>query len=328
MRLRTQLVLAAFVLAVIPLAAIVVYSYQSSRDALEAAYHREAARATRQMDRRLTAIRAELEEGLTAASTLPSTSAPAKTENGTPDLDAIVRQISDSAALVEAVEFQPVEPPDAPLPPTPRIRVDVPTMREPMIIDIPHLKISEAQKSITREIRREARYFALHAKEMTPEQRQAQEAKLDALHHRLNDEIDKASREYNAQLEMAGQQALHPDENGNVPPPPAAETPAPPKAPAMPAPVASARPVVTPAPVIVNRRRISTDELARLRAREKQIALILGRKFNVPVKKQGAVVGSLAPKISTEEVIRRVLGAPGEDDIAFAVDREGNLYTR
>ena len=57
MRIRTQLILAAFVLAVVPLAAIVTYSYHSSRRALEAAYRSEAGRLTAQMDRRLATIR-------------------------------------------------------------------------------------------------------------------------------------------------------------------------------------------------------------------------------------------------------------------------------
>ena len=44
MKIRTQLVLACFVLSVLPLSAIVLYSYQSSRRALESAYQQEAQR--------------------------------------------------------------------------------------------------------------------------------------------------------------------------------------------------------------------------------------------------------------------------------------------
>ncbi|HYR29223.1 MAG TPA: hypothetical protein VEU30_12205, partial [Thermoanaerobaculia bacterium] len=71
MRIRTQLILAAFVLAVVPLAAIVTYSYHSSRQALEGVYRREADRLTAQMDRRLGAIRAELDQRLSFVSSLP-----------------------------------------------------------------------------------------------------------------------------------------------------------------------------------------------------------------------------------------------------------------
>jgi hypothetical protein len=42
MKIRAQLVLACFLLSVLPLSVIVVYSYESSRRALEAASRREA----------------------------------------------------------------------------------------------------------------------------------------------------------------------------------------------------------------------------------------------------------------------------------------------
>ena len=71
MRIRTQLILAAFVLAVVPLAAIVTYSYHSSHRALESAYRGEADRLTQQMDRRLATIRTELDQRLRFVSALP-----------------------------------------------------------------------------------------------------------------------------------------------------------------------------------------------------------------------------------------------------------------
>src|SRR5205823_3525542 len=71
MRLRTQLVLASFLLAILPLTAIVIYSYESSRQALESAYRHEAARLTRQMDTRLASIRGELDTRLADVSLLP-----------------------------------------------------------------------------------------------------------------------------------------------------------------------------------------------------------------------------------------------------------------
>jgi len=57
MKIRAQLVLACFLLSVLPLSVIVIYSYRSSRSALESAYRKEADARTRQMDRRLATIR-------------------------------------------------------------------------------------------------------------------------------------------------------------------------------------------------------------------------------------------------------------------------------
>jgi len=70
MKIRTQLAVACFLLAILPLGAIVFYSYHSSKQALQAAYHQEAVRASRQMDNRLSRIRSELEQRLADVSSL------------------------------------------------------------------------------------------------------------------------------------------------------------------------------------------------------------------------------------------------------------------
>src|SRR5688500_6920937 len=102
MRIRTQLILAAFVLAVVPLGAIVTYSYYSSRRALENAYRREADRLTAQMDRRLGAIRAELDQRMTFVSALPLPN------SGAPDAGNIATAMGEAASFVDALEFHPL----------------------------------------------------------------------------------------------------------------------------------------------------------------------------------------------------------------------------
>jgi len=121
MRLRTQLILATFLLAIVPLTAIVLYSYRSSRHALENAYRREAARMTKQMDTRLASIRNELETRLAGVSQVPLQSLP----------QDVARAMGDVAPLVHSVEFQPIETsvPRPPVPPEP-IVVDVPSVQE------------------------------------------------------------------------------------------------------------------------------------------------------------------------------------------------------
>ncbi|HEX7829636.1 MAG TPA: hypothetical protein VF787_08270, partial [Thermoanaerobaculia bacterium] len=109
MRIRTQLILAAFLLLVVPLAAIVGYSYTSSRKALEAAYRAEADRLTKQMDRRLAAIRADIEQRLTVVSSFPIS------DRNSTDVSSIVTVMGDAASLVDALEFQPVRVPQAPV---------------------------------------------------------------------------------------------------------------------------------------------------------------------------------------------------------------------
>src|SRR5215212_7727994 len=103
MRIRTQIILAAFVLAVVPLAAIVTYSYRSSRRALEAASRRETDRLTKQMDRRLGTIRAELEQRLAVVSALPLPST-----NNADAGASIATVMGEAASFVDALEFQPI----------------------------------------------------------------------------------------------------------------------------------------------------------------------------------------------------------------------------
>jgi serine phosphatase RsbU (regulator of sigma subunit) len=104
MRIRTQLILAAFLLAVVPLAAIVTWSYHSSRRALELAYRQEAERQTRQMDRRLASIRTELEQRVRVAGALPLPAAGGSRE----DAGNFATVMGDAASLVDALDFEPV----------------------------------------------------------------------------------------------------------------------------------------------------------------------------------------------------------------------------
>src|SRR5688572_6756395 len=102
MRIRTQLILAAFVLAVVPLAAIVTWSYHSSRRALENAYRREAERVTQQMDRRLASIRQDLNERIQFVSAL--------NPNPSGDVGNIVQVMGEAASFVDALEYKPIRP--------------------------------------------------------------------------------------------------------------------------------------------------------------------------------------------------------------------------
>src|SRR6266702_1321360 len=106
MKIRTALVLACFVLSVLPLGGIVVYSYYSSRRALESAYHGEAARLTAQMDRRLGNIRDVLEQRLAEVSALPNLSNAEKEK--TPVVGNILMTMGDVASLVDSIEIRPV----------------------------------------------------------------------------------------------------------------------------------------------------------------------------------------------------------------------------
>ena len=111
MKIRAQLVLACFLLSVLPLSVIVVYSYESSRRALEAAYRREADARTRQMDKRLATIRGDLQQRLAEVSSLPMQGGGA---DHTPDVGNILMTMGDAASLVDSLEIRPMRAAEAP----------------------------------------------------------------------------------------------------------------------------------------------------------------------------------------------------------------------
>lgn len=113
MKIRTQLVLACFLLSIVPLGALVLYTYHSSRAALQNAYRNEAARTTRQMDHRLATIRNDLEQRLADVSALPLQTLPG---NKTPAseqhvVDNVLLALGDTANLVDSLELQPLARP-------------------------------------------------------------------------------------------------------------------------------------------------------------------------------------------------------------------------
>jgi len=376
MKIRAQLVLACFLLSVLPLSVIVVYSYQSSRGALESAYRREADARTRQMDRRLATIRGDLQQRLAEVSALP---VPAGSEDRTPDVGNILMTMGDAASLVDSLEIHPIrvavpvvkaavretlanvphtsrnvppgveEPapaagskqiaaededndPDetAELPELPEVPEVVIGMPPPP--KLPKFTMTPEQRATINEI------TTLGAKlgnwqGMSPEERTATQTKLQELQKALSASMKVTQSQWNVQFEAAqkqrevffnarrqqreiARQARH-----AVPPHPAA-APAPVVAPAPPAPQV--------ADTVTIKHGLTDAEKQKLKDAERHASLLFGQKFNVPLRKQGTIVGHISAQVSTQEVVRRVLGVHGDDsdEITFAVDRDNNVYTR
>ena len=335
MRIRTQLILGAFVLAVIPLAAIVTYSYHSSRRALEAAYRREADRLTRQMDRRLAGIRAELGQRMDFVSALAQ-------DNNAADVGNIVTVLGDAGRFVDALEYKPLppdpgnidveieEPPDAeaevaeaaepaapvPAPPPAPMVIELPPMPE-----FPRYVMSEEQKELLEEIGRIGGQLgnpSLTADERKDLHKEMAEAQRELRKIVSVDRLQYREQMAHAQEQMRERQRILDEQR-------AARMAVAGTPPVVPKTAKAAKP--TPK---VKVRHVTAHDLARSAVTAKQAALILGRKFEAPVRKEGEVVGSLTAQISPEQVIQRVLGAPMEDrsEIPFALDKEGTLYTR
>lgn len=136
MRIRTQLVVAFLLLAILPLTGIVLYSYVSSLSAVRRAAEVEAGSLTREMDGRMATIRTELGQGLERAGRLSPGELLTIAESGqegrpAPELGRFVRGFGEAAPLLQSVEFIPQPPaspsaPGSPAPPAQAVVIDVP----------------------------------------------------------------------------------------------------------------------------------------------------------------------------------------------------------
>lgn len=330
MRIRTQLILAAFVLAVVPLAAIVTYSYHSSRRALESAYRREADRLTKQMDGRLATIRADLDQRMRFVSALSAPDAAA-----TGDIGSIVAVMGEATPLVDALEYKPLREPD------PDVDVDVdvetpepaevadaaaaappapPAPPAPLVIELPPMPempryvMSEEQRELIAEIGSLAGQLAKG--QLSDDERQDLREEMREAQQELRRVIDADRKAYHAQMQEA--HAAIRERNRLIEQQRRAQGQT---APATSAPVAAEAAKV---------RKPTARDAAKSAATAKKTALILGKRFSAPVRNEGEVVGQVTARLRPEQIIQRVLGASIEDrsEIPFALDREGTLYTR
>jgi len=363
MKIRAQVVLACFLLSVLPLSVIVIYSYRSSRSALESAYRREADARTRQMDRRLATIRGDLQQRLAEVSALPGGSG-----DRTPDVGNILMTMGDAASLVDSLEIHPMrvavpalrtivhaaiantphpsrnvppgveEPSPPPSPPPAQVAeeagenadsdAEAPDAPDPVVIGmppppkLPKFTMSPEQRATINEI------AALSTKlgswqRMSPEERTATQTKLQQLQKDLGDSMKASQSQWTAHFETVQKErqqyfdARHQERDA----------------------VRRTREVQrmagapAPEPVpdgVTIKRELTEAEKQKMKEAERHATLLFGQKFNVPLRKQGTIVGHISAQVSTQEVVRRVLGVHGDDsdEITFAVDRDNNVYTR
>jgi serine phosphatase RsbU (regulator of sigma subunit) len=151
--IRTQLALAFVTLAVLPLAAIVLYSYGTSRSAVQKAVRADSVAMAEELTERLSAVRGDLRARLEALGALAVDEVLVFARDpGAPEppdwLETAALVMADIAPLVESLELVTEEraPPPAPPPPRtghespPRPLAPPPAPPEPRIfIDLPEL---------------------------------------------------------------------------------------------------------------------------------------------------------------------------------------------
>jgi len=275
-KIRTQLVIASFLLSILPLSAIVGYSYHSSHQAVETAYRREAAMLTRQMESRLASLRTDLEQRLAEVSSLPLHDLGENTRAAV--VTNVLAGMGDAASVVDSLEIQPTPAPEpkgearvespAPPPPGQPIFIDVPTPPA-----VARFTWTNEQKQQLEQITGLSVKLGQSWASMTPQERDQTKKQLQT----VQKTFDESMRASHTAIEKQRQAAR----------------------------------------VARNAGRVFNPSHMQ---RQRQAALLFGHPLNI---------GRVSAQVSSEEVIKRVLGGAAErDEIAFAIDRDGNVYTR
>ena len=149
MKLRTQLVLAFLLLAILPLTGIVLYSYYSSLRAVRHASEMEARTLAGEMDTRMASIRGELGRGVermggVSARDLMTAARSRQEGKADPLLGQMVRGFGEAAPFIQSFEFVPSPPAPAAAPQAP---APAAAPMDRMVIDVPQA-LREARREI------------------------------------------------------------------------------------------------------------------------------------------------------------------------------------
>jgi serine phosphatase RsbU (regulator of sigma subunit) len=309
MKIRTQIILALFLLAVVPLAGIVFYSYVSSRQAVREAVEQDAAELTREMEERVAEIGSDLNRRVERVGAMPVwRSLAAETAERDSAVGMMLSELGDVAPLLRSLEFVPAEAPPAepappaeeaartlivPAPPPPDTGrrppkpwvIDfsraVESLEQEMDVELPE-GLRERIVSGLRIGAEEAREFSLQL---------VKDFELEGAD--LEEQLAEITLRLEEDEELRAQ--LHVQENE-----------------------------------LQSRAMASHREYLRHREREVLSSPVeVPVQVEVPIRERGEVVGSFRARISPGEILYRVLSRTRRDqgEIPFAIDQTGNLIT-
>jgi serine phosphatase RsbU (regulator of sigma subunit) len=301
MKLRTQLVLAFLLLAIVPLTGIVLYSYYSSLQAVRHASETEARRLAGEMDGRMASIRDELGRGVQRMSDVSPQdllTAARSRQQGTADpmLGRMVRGFGEAAPFIQSFEFVPA-------PPAPAEAPRAPQPMDRMVIDVPQA-LREARREVEASpgkdpLALQAIDQAIQSLGASPPRAPDPPVALDA--EALQREIRKSVEERLAAAQERRAQAQA-TERAEL-----AET----------------------AEQVEVRERAQATERIEVAERAKADRAVLGRELEVPVREGGEIVGTIKARVRGDELLWRVLARTraGEGEVPFAIDAQGKLHT-
>jgi serine phosphatase RsbU (regulator of sigma subunit) len=302
MRIRTQLLLAFVLLSVLPLSAIVLFSYLGSRTALQRASEEETERLTGEMNARLATVREELGAAVERTREMPSPVLVKVFEHDPEAAKALASRIGKAAPYLESFRFVPRPPaaaeprpevsgvpaaaPAAPSLPTTRIDV------EQIIADLRAAGMApEAQAAIEREVA-----SAAIAAEAGAARVREQVARTNERERALEQTVFEQKREQartDAQIS------------------------------------AEERRIALEQARVEREQTLPVDaELVTIAGR-KEGQTFLGGELSLPVLREGEVIGRIDVEVSGRRIVESILGSAvgSNEEIPFAVDRKGQLHT-
>ncbi len=310
MKIRTQITLAFLLFAILPMTAIVLYSYVSSLRTVRQAVEAEAEILTADMESRMGQVRAEIRHRVERVGSLPLRrwALEDETELERAALyESVVAELGETAPLVERFEFVPewvgAEPAlAAPAPVPPGERPPPPPRAAPIVIDmrqmlatveasIENLDPSSIQgtdkETLIEQARQGLELVQEHAEQLNLKTGRILEIRAETDSAAPDDVPDSPARtaadrrraELEQQIFMTG------------------------------AAVAAAAPD-------------KSDESGT------SYRLLFSQDLEVPVYEDGALVGEVRAQVKNEEVLRQVLARTRRDrgELPFAIDGEGGLH--
>jgi serine phosphatase RsbU (regulator of sigma subunit) len=300
MKLRTQLVLAFFLLAVLPLAGVSIYSYNSSIRAFRQVVEAESGYLADDMSQRMESVSSDLNHRIQRLGGFPFRQLMAEgTKPGDPQRQALVSQlmaqIGESAPFIRALEFTPmgaangIIAPSAQHPPRPVIPTPPPKAGEQppdaLIIrvtgDLPSAGAGQAADGTARDGRQMVMSLDMPPSAAPPAAPQPQPWR------------DRRRAAADAVLKELVQKTEALKKAGNLAGP------------------------------------IGEITARALEAGRREAELALGRNYASEVHREGTLVGRVRAQVSSGQILRHVLTRTQrkQGEIPFAFDSEGKMHT-
>jgi serine phosphatase RsbU (regulator of sigma subunit) len=320
MRIRSQLITALFLLAVLPLAGIVIYSYSSSLSAVREAVAVEAGALTNDMERRMETVQADIERRVQRLGAAPFRSMSMGSEHQSEWereelMGEVLTELGEAAPLIYSFEFIPGEP--AGLAPVSEVAEvaspDLPTPSRPAPRMIEMHQIMEEVAARLQEMQGEIDH--------------------DLMFKRAEAGIEAAA----ARLEVASKISLQVEERSQpAPPSPSAEVSAVPQEPLVKgdgewewqAPAEEKLRIYRRFHEEFETSEGSSGEWQALELSDQDPEGPLGEPILFSLREEGKEVAKVKTQISGALLLRRVLAQTQREqgEVPFALDQEGHLY--